>query len=158
MFVMTAKVSKTKIAAIFVLLIAIVVLLVMLAVGGANGTAAPKPDAAPAGDTNDARLSFLAQYGWDVKADPVQTQQVTIPENTENETFARYNELQKSQGFDLSQFAGKTATRFVYEVLNYPNANGSVLVTLFVHDGQIIGGDVTDTGPGGRLHGFKLPG
>ena len=158
MYVMTAKLSKTKLAGALVLLIALAVLVVML-VGGAGGM--KSENAAPegfAGDTNDARLSFLAQYGWDVNAEPIKTQQVTIPALEEdNETFTRYNELQKSQGFDLTKFAGKTATRYVYEILNYPNATEPVHATLFVADGQIIGGDVTDTSPGGKMHGFALP-
>ena len=154
MFVMTAKVSKTRIAAIFVLLIALVVLLVMLFVG--KGQAQPE-NIAPAGDSSDARLSFLTGYGWELNTDPVRTQQVTIPQDAENETFNRYNELQKSMGFDLTAYAGKTATRYVYELLNYPEAAGPVYATLFVCDGQIIGGDVTDTGPGGKMSGFQMP-
>lgn len=155
MFVMTAKLSKTKLAGALVLLIALVVLVVMLAVGGGDKTGTPE---GIAGDTNDARLSYLAQFGWDVTADPVKTQQVTIPQAEEdNETFNRYNELQKSQGFDLTQFAGQTATRFVYEVLNYPNATEPVYATIFVVDGKIVGGDVTDTAPGGKMHGFQMP-
>ena len=155
MFVMTAKVSKTKIAGIIVLLLAIVVLIVMLSVGHSDA-----PEGAAdgiAGDTNDARLSFLAQYGWDVNADPVKTQQVTIPETEDNETFNRYNELQKSQGFDLTQHAGKTATRYVYELLNYPDATEPVYATIFVCEGQIIGGDITNSAPEGKMHGFQIP-
>lgn len=155
MFVMTAKLSKTRIAAIFVLLLALAVLVVMLL----SGRNAPDPElqSAPGGDTEDARLSFLAQYGWDVDTEPVTVQQVTLPENEDNEAFAHYNELQKSQGFDLLAHAGKTATRYVYELLNYPDAKGPVYVTLLVCEGKIVGGDVTDTGPGGKLHGFQLP-
>ena len=152
MFVMTAKVSKTRIAAVFVLLIALVVLLVMLFVGKGQAESA-----VPAGDSSDARLSFLTGYGWEVNADPVRTQQVTIPQNEENQTFQRYNELQKSMGYDLTAYAGKTATRYVYELLNYPDAAGPAYATLFVCEGQIIGGDVTDTGPGGKMSGFQMP-
>ena len=154
MFVMTAKVSKTRIAAIVVLLIALVVLLVMLLAG--KDQLQPEA-AAQTGQSNDARLSFLTGYGWQVTADPVRTQQVTIPTDEENETFNRYNELQKSMGYDLTRYAGKTATRYVYELLNYPEAAGPVYATLFVLDGQIIGGDVTDTGPGGKMSGFQMP-
>ena len=157
MFVMTAKVSKTKIAAIFVLLIALVVLLVMLLVGRQDGGEAAQQTGI-AGDSNDARLDFLAQYGWDVNGEPVKTQQVTIPEEAENETFNRYNQLQLSQGFDLTQQAGKTATRYVYEILNYPDSAGPVYATILVCEGRIIGGDITDTAPGGKMHGFQMPG
>lgn len=152
MFVWTAKVSKTKLAALITGIIAVVVLAAVIAAArqetpGAN---------TGAGDTNEERITFLAQFGWEVNAEPVQTQTVSIP-TEDSEVFSRYNELQKSQGYDLSQFAGKRANRYVYEVLNYPDAEGPVYATVFVHAGKIIGGDVTDTAPGGAMHGFSMP-
>lgn len=153
MFVLTAKVSKTKIAAIITILIAIVVLIAVVAAGGgSNGNDTP-----PNADTNDARVTFLAQYGWQVNADPVETQKVTIPSTEESDVFQRYNDLQKSMGYDLSAYSGKTVTRYVYEILNYPDAQSPVYATLFVHKGQVIGGDVTNTAPDGAMHGFTSP-
>lgn len=155
MFVITAKVSKTKLAAVAVGLIALVVLIVMLAVGSHG--ASEKPADGAAGDTNEARLAFLTKFGWQLGAEPVKTQQVTIPQDADNEVFARYNELQKSQGFDLTKYAGKSATRYVYEVLNYDGATEPVYATLFVCDGVIVGGDVTNSAPDGKMHGFERP-
>ena len=104
------------------------------------------------GETNEARVAFLSQYGWQLNAEPVQTQSIKIPE-TDSEVFRRYNELQKSQGFDLTQHAGRQATRYVYEILNYPNADSPVYATVFVLDGRIVAGDVTDTAPAGKMQG-----
>lgn len=153
MFVVTTKVSKTKIAAAVTLLIAAIVLVAVLA--AARSGAAPE-EAALAGETNEQRIRFLSQYGWELNAEPTQTQTVKIPE-TDTEVFKRYNELQKSQGFDLTQYAGREAVRYVYEILNYPEASAPVYATVFVMDGQIIGGDVTNTAPEGKLHGFQMP-
>lgn len=147
MFVITTKVSKTKLAAAVTLVIAVVVLVAVLsaAMGGTNpGTEAKN------GETNEARVAWLTQNGWQLNAEPVQTQTVKIPAE-ESEVFSRYNELQKSQGFDLSQYAGQQATRYVYEVLNLPEAGGPVYATIFVLDGSIIGGDVTDSSPQGKM-------
>lgn len=154
MFVMTAKVSKTKIAAIITAVIALVVIIVIAV--SAGGTA---PSQSPTADTNDARVKFLAEYGWDVNAEPVQSQSVHIPDTAENEVFARYNELQMSQGYDLTQYAAKKAQRYVYEILNYPDteADCPVYATMFVLDGNVIAGDVTNTAPSGKMHGFALP-
>lgn len=151
MFVITTKVSKTKLAAAVTLLIAAVVLVAVLA---AAKTAAPQEPDAMNGETNDARVAFLAQYDWQVNAEPVQTQTVKIPAE-DSEVFTRYNELQKSQGFDLTQYAGQQATRYVYEILNYPDSDSPVYATVFVLNGRIIGGDVTDTAPEGKMQGFK---
>jgi len=67
----------------------------------------------------------------------------------------RYNALQKSQGFDLTSYVGKDVQRYVYEVLNAPDAKGKVYATLLVYDCRIIGGDVTDAGPDGLICGFS---
>lgn len=151
MFVITTKVSKTKIAAIVTLVIAAVVLAGVIA--AAKGTQEEGTGERNA-ETNEDRAAFLSQCGWQVALEPVQTQSVKIPAE-DGELFARYNELQKSQGFDLTQYAGRQATRYVYEILNYPDADGPVYATLIVLDGKIVGGDVTDTGPRGKMQGLK---
>ena len=156
MFVMTAKISKTKLLAAAVVLIA-VVLVVVLLVTGRGGDKAPSADA-PAGATNDERVAFLATYGWSVNAEPKEIQKVRIPDHSDNKVFERYNELQRSQGFDLSAYGGKEVMRYVYEILNYPDAASPVYASLLVYDGHIIGGDITNTAPEGKIHGFKLPG
>lgn len=152
MFVMTARLSKTKLLAAILLILAAVLLLVLLVNGGGGETVA-----APAADSNDARVAYLATFGWSVDAQPKETQQVKIPEDTENRVFARYNELQRSQGFDLTQYAGKEVTRYVYEILNYPDATAPVYASLLVYDGQVIGGDITGSGEDGVIHGFERP-
>ena len=84
----------------------------------------------------------------------MKTQKVIIPTDT-SDVFAKYNELQKNQGFDLTAYAGKEATRYVYTVTNFPDAKGTVYATLLVYNGQVIGGDVTDTGDSGVIQGLK---
>ena len=151
MFVITTKVSKTKIAAIVTLVIAAVVLAAILA-AAKNGLVESLDERN--GETNEERAAYLSECGWQINAEPVQTQTVNIPAE-DSEVFRRYNELQKSQGFDLTAYAGRTAARYVYEVLNYPEAQGPVYATLFVLDGKIIGGDVTDTGANGKMQGLR---
>ena len=151
MMVMTAKVDKKKIA----MIIGAVVLLILggiLLFGG--------EDAAPTASTgvtgNDARVAFLKDFGWDVTTSPTESSQVRIPEAS-SEVFDRYNALQKSQGYDLSPYAGKTVMRYVYKVQNYPNATDPVFATVLVYKDQVIGGDVTDTSAKGVVRGFKMP-
>lgn len=152
MFVLTAKLSKPKLIAACVLVIALIALIILLAVSGAK-----EPSQALMGRSNDERVAYLATFGWSVNAEPVEAQSVKIPEGEDNEVFARYNELQRSQGFDLSAYAGREVTRYVYEILNYPETSGSVYASILVCDGVIIGGDITDTSPEGLIHGFASP-
>ncbi len=152
MLVMTAKVDKKKIILVLAGAAALIAVLIML-FGGGNEAA---PSAAPSMSSNDARVKFLTDFGWEVAASPVESGQVRIPE-TDSDVFQRYNALQKSQGYDLSEFAGKTVMRYVYKIKNYPGAADPVYATLLVYKDQIIGGDVTDTSAKGVIQGFKMP-
>ena len=151
MMVMTAKVNFKKIALLLGALALAVIVLGMLLGDRAQTTGA----AAVSG--NDARLKFLQDLGWEVSPDPVESSQVKIPTES-SEIYHRYARLQESQGYDLSPYAGKTVMRYVYRINNYPNAADPVYATLLVADNKIIGGDITDTSPQGKIHGFTLPG
>ena len=151
MLVMTAKVDVKKIA---IILAAVVVLItgVILLFGGNDA----QPTAAPSMSTNEGRVKFLTDLGWDVVVSPAETSQVKVPAEN-SDVFARYNALQKSQGYDLSQYAGKKVMRYVYLIKNYPGATDPVYATLLIYKDQIIGGDVTDTSAKGAIRGFKMP-
>ena len=152
MMVMTAKVDLKKIMIILAAVAAGILGLILLLGGGEDST----QTAAPAVSGNDARVKFLQDFGWEVAASPTESSQVKIPEE-QSEVFDRYNTLQKGQGYDLSQFAGKKVMRFVYKVTNFPGATEPVYATLLVYKNQVIGGDITDTSPGGKIRGFKMP-
>ena len=153
MFVMTARVNKKKIVGLLAAVAALIALLIML-LGGGEDTA---PTAAPPSmATNDGRVQFLKSFGWEVAASPVESGQVRIP-TEQSQIFARYNELQKSQGYDLSQYAGEAVMRYVYVVENYPGATEPVYATLLVHKNQVIGGDVTNTSATGVIQSFRFP-
>ncbi len=152
MMVMTAKVDMKKVILALAAVAAVVLALIMLLGGGDSTT----QTAAPAPGSNDSRVSFLTGYGWDVTTSPIESGQVKIPTES-SAVFDRYNALQKSQGYDLTQFAGKNVMRYVYKINNCPGATGQVYATLLVYKNEIIGGDVTDTSVGGRIRGFKMP-
>ncbi len=154
MFVMTAKLSKRKLLAAGLIIVAAVLLIILLIASGSGNAAG---NALPAGESNDERVAYLATFGWSVNAKPTENQKVTIPDTADNRVFARYNDLQKSQGFDLTDYAGKEVMRYVYEILNYPDATAPIYASVLVYDGHIIGGDVTDTAPDGVIHGFAKP-
>ena len=173
MVIMTAKVSKRKIIAIvLVAILAIVLLAVLLGRSDdpvqavtpqepsqtqAETPAAPQPESTGKIRTNDDRVAYLEALGWDVDDDPVQTQEVRVPTDP-SEVFLRYNELQKSQGFDLLQLEGKTLHRYVYEIENYPGKDkGLYYATLLIYKDQVVGGDVSSAEKGGVMHGLAMP-
>ena len=150
MMVMTAKVNLKKIT-ILLGAVALVVIALALAFGARS-----EPTSARPVTDNEARVQFLKSFGWEVAATPVESSRVKIPAER-SEVFDRYAQLQKSQGYDLAPYAGKTVMRYVYQITNYPDATDPVYATLLVHKNQIIGGDVTNTSPEGRVQGFTRP-
>ena len=149
MMVMTAKVDLKKIALILVAVVGVILALILL-LGNDDTTTA-----AGAVSNNDSRVKFLTDMGWEVNNSPVESSQVRIPAE-QSEVYARYNALQKSQGYDLNQYAGKTVMRYVYKIKNYPNATEPVYATLLVYKNQIIGGDITNTASNGTIQGFRM--
>lgn len=151
MMIMTAKVNLKKNALILGAIAAVIVGLILLL--GGRGEAQTTSAAV---SNNDARVKFLTDLGWEVTTSPAESSQVRIPENA-TEVFDRYNQLQKSQGYDLTQYAGKSVMRYVYKINNFPGATEPVYATLLVYKNQIIGGDVTNTAAGGKVQSFKMP-
>ena len=150
MMVMTTKVDMKKILIVLAAVVGVIVGLVLLMQGGDEST----PAATASLSNNDARVQFLKNFGWEVTTSPKESSQVRIPEES-TEVFDRYNALQKSQGYDLSQYAGKTVMRYVYEVNNFPGATEPVYATLLIYKNQVIGGDVTNTAAKGVVQGFQ---
>ena len=151
MMVMTTKVDIKKILIVLAAVVAVILAVVLLF--GGSGDA---PTDAKTISNNDARVKFLEGFGWQVSASPTESSQVRIPQE-QSEVYSRYNTLQKSQGYDLSQFAGKTVMRYVYKVNNFPGATDPVYATVLVYKNKVIGGDITDTSPKGKVQGFKMP-
>ena len=152
MMVMTAKVNLKKIAIILAAAVGIILAIILLFGNGSDSA----PTAAGTVSDNDSRVAFLGSFGWEITTSPLESSQVRIP-NEQTDVFQRYNALQKSQGYDLSQYAGKTVMRYVYQVNNYPDATEPVYATLLVYKNQVIGGDITNTAAKGVMQGFAMP-
>ena len=150
MMVMTARVNKKKLLLILAAAAALIAILCLLT----GGDDTPQPTVRASLATNDGRVQFLESLGWQVAASPKESGQVRIPE-TGDQVFQRYNALQKSQGYDLSAYAGKAVLRYVYQIKNYPGAKDPVYATLLIYKDQVIGGDVTDTSAKGVIQGLK---
>ena len=153
MMVMTAKLNLKKILMILTAAAAVVLSLILLL----GGDPSPRDPQSSGASAPQSQAEFLREKGWDVADTPTETSQVRIPQQT-SQVFERYINLQKSQGYDLSQYAGKTVQRLVYPVTNYPGAAAPVYATLLVFKDQIIGGDITDTSPNGKIRGFLKAG
>lgn len=97
--------------------------------------------------TPEDRITFLSQFGIEVKSDPIEEESFTMPQNFDR-VLLGYNEIQKAQGLDISKYVKKKVTRYTYEVTNAPCA-GTVYVNLLMHRNRVIGCDVSSADPSG---------
>ncbi len=97
--------------------------------------------------------AFLAQFGWDVKTDSVECEQIKMPAEFDS-VMIEYNELQKSQGLDLSKYRRRDVTRYTYKVKNYPKYDGTVYATILVYRNKVVGGDICSADVNGFVKGF----
>ena len=98
-------------------------------------------------------MQFLSQFGYVVDETPVETCEVLIPKEFDR-VFAAYNELQKSEGLDLSRYKGKRMMRYTYSVTNYDGYTDPVYANILVYKNRVVGGDVCSADPSGFAHGL----
>lgn len=158
MFVVSVKSSKAKLA----LLIAAVALLaggmLFVTFHGDKPTARNSSVNLKGADAQQ-RIAFLSQFGWNVKEDPIEVEEVVIPENFD-EVYEKYNQIQKEQELDLTPYKGMRVKRWTYEILNYPgykSDSGCIRANLLVYNGLVVGGDICSAELGGFMHGFERP-
>ena len=99
-------------------------------------------------------VKFLSQFGYEVNPEPNATETVTIPSEFDK-IFVGYNQIQKSQGLDLSRYKNKTVTRYTFTVKNYPDWDGTVYANVLIYKGRVIGGDICSADVSGFVHGFE---
>ena len=149
------KIPKKLIVLLAAAAVLLTILLVLDAVSASAGAAA----VSVALDTDDdmARANFLAQYGWEISTVPTEVCEITIPEEFDA-VYITYNDLQKSQGFDLQEYAGQRVKRYTYSITNYPDGITGVKANILQFDNKIIGGDICTMELNGFMHGFDSAG
>ena len=102
--------------------------------------------------TNEDRVAFIEGFGIKVKEDPVTEESFTMPEDFDR-VIQGYNQIQKTQGLDLSKYTRKRVTHYAYEVTNY-DSEGAVYVNLLVYRNRIIAADISSVSDGGFVLGL----
>ena len=92
------------------------------------------------------RLEYFAALGYSVSEKPVSSCEEKLPKTLDAVT-EKYNALQRSQGFDLSRYAGKKLNSYTYEIVSFPDgqtaAKGECLATLIVYKKEVVGADIS---------------
>ncbi len=176
MFVYSVKSHRSKLAAIALIAILVILgaVLCMRSGRGSRRSGAerdgvtapltePEADAAAsepidyaAADASE-RLRFIRFFGWTVKEEPEEIAEIVIPAEFD-EVYEKYNAIQRGQGLDLAKHKGERVKRWSYAVTNYPGVENSaetVRIDLLVSGGNVIGGSVYSLAADGFMHGFE---
>ncbi len=158
MFIYSLKASTIKFFAVVCVALATLITLIAfipVAAVDENIAASADMDIDYSGiKTNEDRINFLAQFGWQVDPEAVESVEVTIPEEFDK-IFTAYNELQKRQGLDLSKFKKKNVQRYTYKITNYDGYDGTVYANILVYRNKVIAGDVCSADTKGFMHGLQ---
>lgn len=103
--------------------------------------------------TDADRRAFLAQFGYTVEEEAVESVEVQIPREFDK-VFAAYNALQKKEGLDLGRYKGKTVMRYTYKVVGYEGYDDTVYASVLVYKNKVIAADVCSADPRGFAHGL----
>lgn len=150
MFVFTAKFNKKK-AVIIILALAVLLCAIILIAGSLSRGSKSVKSSAVTLKTNEDRVAFLNELGWEVNETPVETQEIVIPRQFTG-VYEDYAKLQNEQGFTLDKYGGMKAVRYTYKILNYPGDSGNVVADMIVYGTTLIAGDIQST----ALDGFMI--
>lgn len=155
MFVYSVKTKQLKVLALVVFVIITVICLFVLSKDSSQLTSSNNKMVLNA-TTHEDRMNFVSQLGWEIDETSVEVCEVILPSEPDN-VFLGYNDIQKTQGYDLTKHMGKRVKRWTYTVKNYPNYENTELVhiNLLVYDGEIIGGDICSVELNGFMHGLN---
>lgn len=144
MFIVTARVPRKKLLtgaiAVFCCCLVVATALIVTADDRAVTTAA----STAAIRSNEDRIAYLKELGWEVRENPAMIEELMVPEEFD-ESYADYLALQEQQGFNLKKYTGKRIKRYLYDITNYTDANTNVQAALLVYKGKVIGGQLQAT-------------
>ncbi len=71
-----------------------------------------------------------------------------------NETYMKYNELQKKQGLDLEPYKGEKCRLYIYSLKDYEIRGLKAFMSVVVYDERVIGGHISTMVEGGESYTF----
>lgn len=148
MFVYSFRASSLKFFGVIALTLAVLVTAIAVGQAGAVTVSASGEIEFGGMETNEDRVAFISQFGVAVKGEPVETVTFSVPEDFDT-VIAGYNEIQKSQGLDISKYKNKKVTRYTYEATDYDGYDGTVYVNLIVYKKTVVACDVSSADPTG---------
>lgn len=148
MFIYSVRASTLKFFACIILCLAVFGALLTIGSADAVYASADGVEINYSGmKTNEDRVAFIEGFGIKVKEEPVREETFTMPDDFDR-VILGYNQIQKTQGLDLTKYERKRVTHYAYEVTNYAS-DGAVYVNLLVFRNRIIAADISSVADGG---------
>ena len=148
MFIYSVRAKTIRRFAIIVL--ALVALSAIIVLGSSEATALTANTSVDFNGikTNEDRLNFISNFVSGVSGEPSEMVTFSVPENFDRIMLA-YNEIQKSQGLDITKYKNKKVTRYTYELDSWGEDNVPVFINLIVYRNRIIACDLSSQDPTG---------
>lgn len=143
----TQVLTKKKAAAIVVVLAVVLLGIILLRWWASPGSSYDF-------STLEGRQAFLLDLGWEIDISTEEFRSVVVPGKLEG-IMSQYNRMQLAQGYDLNEHLGESCQQYSYQLLNYPDSDSLVFVTLYVQDKELIAGDIHSNAMNGFMHGLK---
>ena len=147
MFIYSFRASTLKFFGVIALTLTILVTAVAVGQSGTLAASASVKVNFGGIETNDDRLAFIAQFGIEAKGE-AESVSFTVPENFDT-VISGYNEIQRSQGLDITKYKNKKVTRYTYEIDGYGDYDGPVYVNLIIYKNTVVACDVSSADPTG---------
>ena len=98
--------------------------------------------------TTEDMVNFIEGFGIKVEKMPLEEKTFSVPENFDR-IISGYNEIQRTQGLDISKYKNKKVTRYTFKAIDYENYEGEVFVNLIVYKNTVVACDVSSADPTG---------
>lgn len=153
MRIISMRSQNLKFALVLLLSVAVLTTLV-IAVPDAKSSAADAKISYSDIYTNADRVSFISEFGWEVEENRYDEVSLSLPAEFD-ENMRRYNDIQLSQGLDLTKYRGKDVVKYTYTVTNFSEYDGTVEINLLIYKNKIVGGDISSADENGFVYGFS---
>lgn len=138
MVVYTAKLNRKMFFGITAAVVAIILALVFGLFGRGEAASASKGVVL---SSDEEIVRYIKELGYEVEPESMISREITIPKKFD-ETYEKYNELQKEYGFDLSKYRGKKAMLYTWEIVNHPESQCALLEIMIYKNKPIGGSDI----------------
>lgn len=150
MLAVNVKMPKKRVLLFWIILLAIVLTVVIFRFDIGDAKSADTVSVTDSFSVAD----YVASFGVETDRDTLVIDEVIIPDEF-NDVYESYNQIQKQQGFDLSDYKGCTLSRYTLKVTNYTDKTKEVYAEVMTYKSRVVAADIYCTDADGFILGLK---